>query len=143
MTRKRSAAEQRAIHAKGNGVSSKSLHSHKTEGKIQVKNNQVNSGVGPLSRAEANSWEKASHSKITSVKAGTFEGRPTLDIKFKNGEDWFEFKKFSDQERFFEKNDFKKDTPFGKFVKVDHPKIDGYVRMLTGKTVQKEKEKTA
>jgi len=139
MARHRSAAEQRAIHAKNGGISSKSV-GHSIGDKIPIKNNSVTVSLGPLTKADAVSWEKASHSKITSVKTGTFEGKPTLDIKFKNGEDWFEFKKFSDEDRFFEKNNFEKETTVGKFINVDHPKIEGYVRMITGRSLLKDKE---
>ena len=139
MGRTRSKSELAAIHAKNGGISSKSV-GHSVGNRTTTKNISSKVSVGPLSRAEAISWEKAAHSKITSVKPGSFEGKQTLDIKFKNGEDWFEFKSFRDQDNFFEKNDFEKETPIGKFISVDHPKIEGYVRMITGRTIQKEKE---
>ncbi len=138
MARVRSTAELRAIHAKNGGISSNSIKSS-TGKKSSISNRQV-TVLGGLTKAEAISWEKAAHSKIVSVKSGTFEGKSTVDLKFKNGEDWFEFKKFSDEDNFFDKNDFEKETPIGKFISVDHPSIDGYVRMITGRSLLKEKE---
>ncbi len=138
MARSRSAAELRAIHAKNGGITSTDIKKIKAR-KFPIKNHQV-TVVGGLTKAEAISWEKAAHSKITSVKPGIFEGKATVDLKFKNGEDWFEFKKFSDEDNFFDKNDFEKETPIGKFISVDHPRIDGYVRMITGRSLLKEKE---
>jgi len=128
-----------AIHAKGNnGISSKSLKKP-TPTRSSIKPMKFNN-VARISQIEVREWEKTAGSKLVSAKVGKFDGREIIDVEFQNGDKWFEFDKFRDQDSFFEKNDFKKDTPVGKFIEVNHPKIAGYVTMITRKTLLKEKE---
>jgi len=87
-----------------------------------------------LSESEIDEWEKIAGSEVIGVKNEMFEGRPISTIMFQNGDEWFEFDSFNDQEDFFDKT-FEKNDKIGEFIKVDHPKIAGYVNMLSGKTL--------
>lgn len=87
-----------------------------------------------LSEAEIQEWEKTAGSEVIGVKNEMFEGMPISTVMFQNGDEWFEFDSFVDQEDFFEKT-FEKVNDIGKFIKVDHPKIEGYVNLISGKTL--------
>ena len=87
-----------------------------------------------LSEAEIQEWEATAGSEVIGVKNEMFEGRPISTVMFQNGDEWFEFDSFVDQEDFFEKT-FEKVNDIGKFIKVDHPKIEGYVNLISGKTL--------
>jgi hypothetical protein len=87
-----------------------------------------------LSESEIQEWEKTAGSEVIGVKNEMFEGMPVSTVMFQNGDEWFEFDSFVDQEDFFEKT-FEKVSDIGKFIKVDHPKIEGYVNLISGKTL--------
>lgn len=87
-----------------------------------------------LSESEIDDWERTAGSEVIGVKNEMFEGMPVSTVMFLNGDEWFEFDSFIDQENFFEKS-FDKDSTIGKFIKVDHPKIEGYVNLISGKTL--------
>ncbi len=87
-----------------------------------------------LSEAEIQEWESTAGSEVIGVKNEMFEGMPVSTVMFQNGDEWFEFDSFVDQEDFFEKT-FEKVSDIGKFIKVDHPKIEGYVNLISGKTL--------
>jgi len=87
-----------------------------------------------LSENEIQEWEKTAGSEVIGVKNEMFEGRPISTVMFQNGDEWFEFDSFIDQEDFFD-DTFKKDSTIGKFIRVDHPKIEGYVNLISGKTL--------
>ena len=147
----------KAIHAKnGSGISSRS---HKTSSKqttikrparkpaiIIPKSLKLQPGKFPkgdfrnlLSEQDIKEWKDATDSEVVSATKGKFEGRETIEVKFQNGENWFEFQTVRDQTEFFEKN-FEKNEKLGEFIQVDHPKIEGYVNLLSGFSLFKDRK---
>ena len=92
-----------------------------------------------LSEGEIEEWEKVAKSELISAKEGRFEGKKTIEVKFQNGEEWFEFQTLREQENFFDKN-FEKNNAIGKFISVDHPTIEGYVNLISGFSLFKDRE---
>ena len=105
----------------------------RTKPKLSKKPSQPDIRI-KLSENEIEEWEKTAGSEVIGVKNEMFEGLPISTIMFQNGDEWFEFDSFIDQESFFDDN-FKKISTIGSFIKVDHPKIEGYVNLISGKTL--------
>lgn len=140
----------RAIHAKNgsSGVSSRSVKKSSKQSTIKrpakrpkiVKPITIPRGDirSHLTEEEIQEWEKVAGSELISAETGTFEGKQTVEVKFQNGEDWFEFQTLKEQTQFFEKN-FEKNEKIGKFIEVDHPKIEGYVNLISGFSLFKDR----
>lgn len=148
----------KAIHAK-NGSSGISSKSHKrtssyqavikkphSKPKIIIPKGDIRS---MLTEKEIDEWEKVTKSELVSAKTGRFEGRDTIEVKFQNGENWFEFQTMNEQKGFFSEHrdfyesyglKFEKDKePIGKFIEVNHPKIEGYVNLKSGLALFKDR----
>jgi len=136
----------RAIHAKNgsSGVSSRSHKSSQKQSTIKTSPKKATIRIPKgdithmLSEKEINEWEKVVGSELIGVEAGRFEGRNTMEVKFQNGEEWFEFQTMKEQVDFFDKN-FEKEDSVGKFIEVDHPKIEGYVNLISGISLFKDR----
>ena len=140
----------RAIHAKNgsSGVSSRSVKKSSKQTTIKrpairpkiVKPLTIPRGDirSHLTEEEIQEWEKVAGSELISAETGTFEGKQTVEVKFQNGEDWFEFQTLKEQTQFFEKN-FEKNEKIGEFIEVDHPKIEGYVNLISGFSLFKDR----
>ena len=137
-----------AIHAKGEYVpSSRSVKKSPKQEMAKPKQGQIrNDKFHPkndvrikLSEGEIEEWEKVAKSELISAKEGRFEGKKTIEVKFQNGEEWFEFQTLREQENFFDKN-FEKNNAIGKFISVDHPTIEGYVNLISGFSLFKDRE---
>jgi hypothetical protein len=92
-----------------------------------------------LTEQEIEEWEQVAGSEVVSAEKGKFEGRNTIEVKFQNGENWFEFQTMGEQKDFFENADFRQNESVGKFIKVDHPKIEGYVNLWSGLSLFKDR----
>jgi len=141
-----------AIHAKGKYIPSSSVKSpsksfeprkpSKSSKPGQVRNDKFHAKNDiriKLSEGEIEEWEKVAKSELISAKEGKFEGKKTIEVKFQNGEEWFEFQTLREQETFFDKN-FDKNETVGKFISVDHPTIEGYVNLISGFSLFKDRE---
>jgi len=137
----------RAIHAK-KGSSGVSSRSHKTGNRqITIKTKPKKAPIvipkgdirHMLTEKEVNEWEDTVDSEIIGVETGRFEGKNTIEVKFLNGENWFEFQTMKEQKTFFDKQDFEQDDSVGKFIEVDHPKIEGYVNLMSGLSLFKDR----
>ncbi|GEM_PF-6453057 len=145
----------RAIHAK-KGSSGISSRSHKTGNKqITIKTKPKKAQVripkivipkgdirSHLTEEEIGEWEKAAGSELISAETGRFEGRNTVEVKFQNGEEWFEFQTMKEQNDWFSNYYNGLDIPKvkeGKFVELDHPKIEGYVTLMSGLSLFKDR----
>jgi len=144
----------RAIHAKnGGGVSLKDVRGESVPSRTRSHTSKQATIRRParkpaiiipkgdirshLTEAEIQEWEKVVGSEL-GAETGTFEGRNTVEVKFQNGEDWFEFQTIKEQTEFFEKN-FEKSDKVGEFIEVDHPKIEGYVNLISGISLFKDR----
>ncbi len=141
----------RAIHAKNgsSGVSSRSVKKSSKQATIKRPARKpairIPKSTFPkgdfrnlLSDQDIQEWEDSVDSEVVSATKGKFEGRETIEVKFLNGEDWFEFQTVRDQTEFFTEN-FEKNEKIGKFIEVDHPKIEGYVNLLSGFSLFKDR----
>jgi len=155
MVRRLTKQQLKAIHAKkGGGISSSS---HKTSTKqatikrparkAQVRIPKITIPTGDirshLTEEEIGEWEKTTGSELISAKTGRFEGRNTIEVKFQNGEEWFEFQTMKEQNDWFSNyypglNKVPK-VKEGKFVELDHPKIEGYVTLMSGLSLFKDR----
>jgi uncharacterized protein YkuJ len=144
----------KAIHAKnGHGVSSKSHRVDRDQPTIKrpARKAPIRIPKGDirhmLTEKEIDEWERVAGSELTSVKAGREEGKNTIEVKFLNGENWFEFQTMKEQESFFkEHRDFYESyglrfdkEPIDKFIEVSHPKIEGYVNLKSGLALFKDR----
>jgi len=94
-----------------------------------------------LSEKQIDEWEDVARSEVIDVKQEHVEGMPVLTVEFQNGDEWFEFEQFDHQEKFIDDNELTKSEAIGKFIKVNHPMIEGYVNLITGKALFETKEK--
>ncbi len=151
MAKRLSKQQLKAIHAKnGGGVSSRShkKSNNQTTIKRPVRKAKVRTPKqiaipqgdirSHLTETEINEWEKATGSELIAAETGRFEGKNTIEVKFQNGEEWFEFQTMKEQKTFFDKN-FEQDDSVGKFIEVDHPKIEGYVNLISGISLFKDR----
>lgn len=149
----------RAIHAKkgSSGVSSRSHKAGNRQITIKTKPKKAPVRIPKrvpivipkgdirhmLTEKEVNEWEDTVHSEIIGVETGRFEGRNTVEVKFLNGENWFEFQTMKEQNDWFSNyypglNKVPK-VKEGKFVELDHPKIEGYVTLMSGLSLFKDR----
>ena len=156
MAKRLSKQQLKAIHAKkGGGISSSNHKRTSTKQatikrparKAQVRIPKITIPKGDirshLTEAEIGEWEKAAGSELISAKTGRFEGRNTVEVKFQNGEEWFEFQTMKEQNDWFSNyypglNKVPK-VKEGKFVELDHPKIEGYVTLMSGLSLFKDR----
>lgn len=94
-----------------------------------------------LSEKQIDEWEDVARSEVIDVKEEHVDGMPVLTVEFQNGDEWFEFEQVTHQEKFIDDNELTKSEAIGKFIKVDHPMIEGYVNLITGKSLFETKEK--
>ncbi len=94
-----------------------------------------------LSEDQIEEWEDVARSEVIDIKEEQVDGNPVLTVMFQNGDEWFEFDKVQHQEKFIDDNELTKDESIGKFIRVDHPMIEGYVNLITGKSLFETKEK--
>lgn len=94
-----------------------------------------------LSEKQIDEWEEIARSEVIDIKEEHVDGMPVLTVQFQNGDEWFEFEQITHQEKFIDENELTKSEEIGKFIKVDHPMIAGYVNLLTGKSLFESKEK--
>jgi len=94
-----------------------------------------------LSENQIEEWEDVARSEVIDVKQEQVDGKPVLTVMFQNGDEWFEFDQIKHQEMFIDDNELTKSNAVGKFIKVDHPMIEGYVNLITGKSLFETKEK--
>ncbi len=94
-----------------------------------------------LSENQIEEWEDVARSEVIDVKQEHVDGMPVLTVLFQNGDEWFEFDQVKHQERFIDNNELTKSDAVGKFIKVDHPMIEGYINLITGKSLFETKEK--
>lgn len=94
-----------------------------------------------LSEQQIEEWEEVARSEVIDIKEEHVDGMPVLTVEFQNGDEWFEFEQINHQERFVDSNELIISDAIGKFVKVDHPMIEGYVNLITGKSLFETKEK--
>jgi len=94
-----------------------------------------------LSENQIEEWEDVARSEVIDVKQEHVDGMPVLTVMFQNGDEWFEFDQVKHQERFIDSNELTKSDAVGKFIKVDHPMIEGYINLITGKSLFETKEK--
>ena len=94
-----------------------------------------------LSENQIEEWEDVSRSEVIDVKEEHVDGKPVLTVMFQNGDEWFEFNEVKHQEEFIDDNELTKSDAIGKFIKVNHPMIEGYVNLITGKSLFETKEK--
>ncbi len=141
----------RAIHAKNgsSGVSSRSIKSNTKQAtikrppkkpKIRIPKGDIRS---MLTEKEINEWEKVAGSEVISAETGKFEGKDTVEVKFQNGQEWFEFQTMKEQNDWFSNyypglDKVPKEKP-GHFVELDHPKVEGYVTLLSGISLFKDR----
>jgi len=146
----------RAIHAKNgsSGVSSRSIKPKTKQAtikrppkKAQIRIPKITIPKGDirshLTEGEIQEWEKVAGSEVISAETGKFEGRETVEVKFQNGQEWFEFQTMKDQNEWFSSyypgiDKVPKEKP-GHFVELDHPKIEGYVTLLSGISLFKDR----
>lgn len=94
-----------------------------------------------LSENQIEEWEDVARSEVIDVKQEHVDGMPVLTVMFQNGDEWFEFDQVMHQEKFIDTNELTRSETIGKFIKVDHPMIEGYVNLITGKSLFETKEK--
>jgi len=94
-----------------------------------------------LSENQIEEWEDVARSEVIDVKEEHVDGKPVLTVMFQNGDEWFEFNDVKHQEEFIDDNELTKSDAIGKFIKVNHPMIEGYVNLITGKSLFETKEK--
>lgn len=94
-----------------------------------------------LSENQIEEWEDVARSEVIDVKEEHVDGKPVLTVMFQNGDEWFEFNDVKHQEQFIDDNELTKSDAIGKFIKVNHPMIEGYVNLITGKSLFETKEK--
>jgi len=94
-----------------------------------------------LSEDQIEEWEDVARSEVIDVKQEHVDGMPVLTVMFQNGDEWFEFDQVKHQEKFIDINELTKSEAIGKFIKVEHPMIEGYVNLITGKSLFETKEK--
>lgn len=152
MARRLTKQQLKAIHAKngGGGISSQSHKTRNKQSTIKQRPKKAQVRIpkrivipkgdirSHLSEEEINEWEKAAGSELIAAETGTFEGKNTIEVKFQNGEEWFEFQTMKEQKTFFD-NNFEQDDSVGKFIEVDHPKIEGYVNLISGISLFKDR----
>lgn len=102
--------------------------------------NELDRVRSKLSEQQIEEWEEVARSEVIDIKEEHVDGMPVLTVEFQNGDEWFEFEQINHQEKFIAGLDFGSDI-IGKFIKVDHPMIAGYVNLLTGKSLFETKEK--
>jgi len=154
MVRRLTKQQLKAIHAKngGGGVSSKSHRVDRDRPTIKrpARKAQVRIPIvipkgdirSHLTEEEIGEWEKAAGSELISAETGRFEGRNTVEVKFQNGEEWFEFQTMKEQNDWFSNYYNGLDIPKvkeGKFVELDHPKVEGYVTLMSGLSLFKDR----
>lgn len=145
-----------AIHAKnGGGVSSRSHKAGNKQITIKAKPKRAPVRIpkpipipkgdirSHLTEEEIGEWENVASSELISATTGRFEGRNTVEVKFQNGEQWFEFQTMNEQNDWFsgyyEGLDKVPKEKEGKFVELDHPKIEGYVTLMSGLSLFKDR----
>lgn len=94
-----------------------------------------------LSENQIEEWEEVARSEVIDVKEEHVDGKPVLTVMFQNGDEWFEFDDIKHQEKFIDENELTRSESVGKFIKVDHPMVVGYVNLITGKSLFETKEK--
>jgi len=141
----------KAIHAKNgsSGVSSRSIKPKTKQATIKrpPKKAQIRIPKGDirshLTEGEIQEWEKVAGSELISAETGKFEGRETVEVKFQNGQEWFEFQTMKEQNDWFSSYypslDKVPKEKTGHFVELDHPKIEGYVTLLSGISLFKDR----
>jgi len=84
----------------------------------------------PLSQVEINDWEDTVKSQVVDFRHTSLDGMDVLELTFKNGEKWFEFKSDTDE------NNFVRDqiqdavkSPSGEFHK--DPRIEDHLQVDT------------
>jgi hypothetical protein len=157
LARRLSKQQLKAIHAKnGSGISSRSHRKTREIPLPPYSNRSVISRPAKkpaiiipkgdirshLTEAEIQEWEKAVGSELVSAETGKFEGRETVEVKFQNGENWFEFQTIKDQSDWF--TDYyapldKIPKSDGEFIELDHPKIEGYITLKSGISLFKDR----
>ncbi len=145
----------RAIHAKNgsSGVSSRSVKKPSKQPTIKrparkpkiVKPIPIPRGNirSHLTEEEIQEWEKVAGSELISAETGSFEGKQTIEVKFQNGQEWFEFQTMKEQNDWFSNyypglDKVPKEKP-GHFVELDHPKVEGYVTLISGISLFKDR----
>jgi hypothetical protein len=141
----------KAIHAKNgsSGVSSRSIKPNTKQATIKrpAKKPKIRIPKGDirsmLTEKEINEWEKVAGSELISAETGRFEGKDTIEVKFQNGQEWFEFQTMKEQNDWFSNyypglDKVPKEKP-GHFVELDHPKVEGYVTLLSGISLFKDR----
>lgn len=94
-----------------------------------------------LSEDQIEEWEEVARSEVIDIKEEQVDGNPVLTVMFQNGDEWFEFDQVKHQEKFIDDNELTRSESVGKFIRVDHPMIEGYVNLITGKSLFETKEK--
>ena len=124
------------------------MKSVQTEGGMKMENlenkkplNEIDRVRAKLSENQIDEWEDVARSEVIDVKEEHVDGMPVLTVQFQNGDEWFEFDEINHQEKFFKSNELEKSEVIGKFIKVDHPMIAGYVNLITGKSLFETEEK--
>ncbi len=121
-------------------VSSDGVKMNKFETK-EVPKNELDRIRAKLSEQQIDEWEEVARSEVIDIKEEHVDGMPVLTVEFQNGDEWFEFDQITHQEKFIDSNELTKSETIGRFIKVDHPMIEGYVNLLTGKSLFETKEK--
>lgn len=136
------------FHPTGNtGFKKNSIKSIETKGaRIQSlesteTKNELDRVRSKLSEQQIEEWEEVARSEVIDIKEEHVEGMPVLTVEFQNGDEWFEFEQINHQEKFLDDNELTKSEVIGKFIKVNHPMIEGYVNLITGKSLFETKEK--
>lgn len=94
-----------------------------------------------LTEVQIDEWEDVARSEVIDVKEEQVDNNPVLTVMFQNGDEWFEFEQVKHQEKFIDANELTRSEAVGKFIRVDHPMIEGYVNLITGKSLFETKEK--
>lgn len=103
--------------------------------------NEIDRIRAKLSETQIDEWEDIARSEVIDVKEEQVDNNPVLTVMFQNGDEWFEFEQVKHQEKFIDQNELTRSEAIGKFIRVDHPMIEGYVNLITGKSLFETKEK--
>lgn len=132
----------------GTGKKSPSLKQVTTEGikiskfeKSKEHETEIDRIRSKLSEQQIDEWEDVARSEVIDIRQEHVDGMPVLTVMFQNGDEWFEFDQINHQEKFIDSNELTRSEAIGRFIKVDHPMIEGYVNLLTGKSLFETKEK--
>ena len=107
---------------------------------LESPKNELDRIRSKLSEKQIEEWEEVARSEVIDVKEEHVDGMPVLTVEFQNGDEWFEFEQIDHQEKFVDSNKLIISDAIGKFIKVDHPMIVGYVNLITGKSLFETKE---